>query len=233
MDNEKFKCAWISNSLGYFTYAESGVKRRVQKLLMECSIQQLHKEIITSPDDGGLIGARHADKNDVIISDKMLCYLAPSQLRPMINHHKMMCGYAICNTSKYFQESFNVRWRKQLKIMKDKADNSHGSEKYELTQAYKSYSDYAFPNYETCHPRYKNAENSVLCTPTKGECQFPYWKCVMRECTACTCIYLPGAVMYLSKRAPMIMFNTYITHFTCSHHGILIGEKSPLVWMLK
>ena len=29
--------------------------------------------------------------------------------------------------------------------MKDKADNSRGREKYELTQAYKSYADYAFP----------------------------------------------------------------------------------------
>ena len=28
-----------------------------------------------------------------------------------------------------------------------------------------------------------------------------------------------------SNRAPMIMFNTYITQFTCSHHGILIREK--------
>ena len=28
-----------------------------------------------------------------------------------------------------------------------------------------------------------------------------------------------------SSRAPMIMFNTYMTQFTCSHHGILIREK--------
>ena len=41
---------------------------------------------------------------------------------------------------------------KQIKIMKDKADDLRGREKYELTQAYKSYDDYAFPNNETCHP---------------------------------------------------------------------------------
>ena len=28
-----------------------------------------------------------------------------------------------------------------------------------------------------------------------------------------------------SNRAPMIMFNTYTTQFTYSHHGILIREK--------
>ena len=28
-----------------------------------------------------------------------------------------------------------------------------------------------------------------------------------------------------SNISPMIMFNTYMTQFTCSHHGILILEK--------
>ena len=37
--------------------------------------------------------------------------------------------------------------------MKEKAYNSRGREKDELTQALKSYSDYAFPNDETCLPR--------------------------------------------------------------------------------
>ena len=31
--------------------------------------------------------------------------------------------------------------------------------------------------------------------------------------------------MYSSNRAPMITFNTYMTQFTCSHHGMLIREK--------
>ena len=74
----------------------------------------------------------------------------------------MMCGCAICNTSKYFQSLLNAWRRKQLKIMKNKADNSRRRGKYELTQAYKSYADYAFPNNETCHPRYKNSADSVL-----------------------------------------------------------------------
>ena len=64
-----------------------------------------------------------------------------------------MCGCAICNTSKCFQESLNAWRRKQLKPMKDKADNSRGRGKCELTPAYKSYAGYAFPNNETRHPR--------------------------------------------------------------------------------
>ena len=145
------------------TDAESIVKQRVPKLLLECFIQQLHNELIASPDDVGLLGSRYSDTNDVVISDTMLCSLETPQLRPMIDHHKMMCGCATFNTSNYFQESLNA-WRpKKLKIMKDKADNSSGMGKDELTQSYKSYSDYAFPNDETCHPRCKNAAYSVLC----------------------------------------------------------------------
>ena len=53
--------------------------------------------------------------------------------------------------------------------MKDKAENSRGRGKGELTQAYKSYADYAFPEKKTRPPRCENAAYSVLCTPTKYE----------------------------------------------------------------
>ena len=95
-------------------------------------MRQFHNELIASSDDGGLVGARHA-----IISDTMLRSLAPPQLCPMTDNHKMMCGCAIYNTSKYMQESLNAWRRKQLKIMKEKAENSRGRGKDELTQAYK------------------------------------------------------------------------------------------------
>ena len=49
--------------------------------------------------------------------------------------------------------------------MKDKANNSRGREKYELTQAYKSYADFAFSNNENRHPRCEKAADSVLFTP--------------------------------------------------------------------
>ena len=128
-------------------------------------------------------------KNDVIISDTMLRSLAPPQLCPMTDNHKMMCGCAICNTSKYMQESLNAWHQKQLKIMKDKAENSREREKGELTQAYKSYADYVFPKKETRHPRCKNAADYVLCTPTNDECKLPNWKFVLRKCTVCMIEY--------------------------------------------
>ena len=83
--------------------AEYGVKRRVPKLSLECSMRQLHNDLIASPYDVGLLGAINSNTNDVISSGTMFCSLATPQLRPMIYHHKIMCGCAICNSSNYFQ----------------------------------------------------------------------------------------------------------------------------------
>ena len=87
-------------------------------------MQQFHNEIISSPDDGGLLGARHANRNDLIISYTMIHYLSPPQLCPITDNQKMMFSCAIYNTSKYFQESLNAWRRKQLKIIKYKSDTS-------------------------------------------------------------------------------------------------------------
>ena len=132
---------------------DNKVKRRASKLLLDCSMRQFHNDLIASPDDGGLLGARHAETNDVIISETIFCSLAPPQLRSMTDYHKMVCGCAICNTSNYMQESLNAWRRKQLKIIKYKANNSRGRGKDESTQAYKSYADHAFPEKENRHPR--------------------------------------------------------------------------------
>ena len=76
--------------------------------------------------------------------------------------------------------------------MKDKADNSRGRRKDELTKAYKLYADYAFPEKETRHLRCENASDSVFCTPTNDECKIPNWKYVLWKCTVCRAIALPA-----------------------------------------
>ena len=62
----------------------------------ERRVGQLHNELIASLDDGGLVGARHAITNDVIISDTMHCSLAPLQLRPMTEIIIFMDEWLIC-----------------------------------------------------------------------------------------------------------------------------------------
>ena len=66
-------------------------------------MQQLHNELTASPDDGVLPVFRHYDINDVISSDTIICSLAHPQLLPITDHHKIICGCAICNTSEYLK----------------------------------------------------------------------------------------------------------------------------------
>ena len=74
MKNSNVHESPIAHDTLLITDAESGVKRRVTKPLLKCSMRQLHNELVASPDDGGLLGARHGNTNDVIISDTMLNY---------------------------------------------------------------------------------------------------------------------------------------------------------------
>ena len=76
--------------------------------------------------------------------------------------------------------------------MKEKAENSRGRGKDELTQAWKSYAEYAFPERQTRCPRCEYAADYVLCTPTNDECKFPNCKFVMRKCNVCCAIALPA-----------------------------------------
>ena len=88
MKNSNVRQSPITRDTLLITDADSKVKRRVPKLLLECSMRQLHNELIASPDYGGLLGSIHSETNDVIISDTMLHSLAPPQLRTMINNQK-------------------------------------------------------------------------------------------------------------------------------------------------
>ena len=60
-------------------------------------MRQFHNKLIASPDDGSLIGSRHANTNYVVFSDTMIRYLAPPKLCSITDNHKMMCAYAICH----------------------------------------------------------------------------------------------------------------------------------------
>ena len=203
---------------------ETGVRRRVPKLLLECSMRQLHNELIALPDKGGLLGARHHRTNEVIISDTMLRSLVPPELRPMTDSHKIMCGCTTCNTSKYLQTSLNAWRRKHMKHMEAQAHASRSRAKASLIEDYEQYSQFVFPENEARHPRCEDAADSVLCAPTP-ECSLPNWKCVLRKCTLCSTIDIPDLELDTSNTAPIIMFHTYMTQYSCSQHGVVLLEK--------
>jgi hypothetical protein len=112
LKNSKVRLLPIVNDTLLIKDTKTGVKHEVPKLLLECSIRQLHNDLLSPPNEGGLVGARDAFTNEAVItSDTMLQAIAPRELRQMSDRHKLMCGCEYCNTSKYLQESLNA-WRK-------------------------------------------------------------------------------------------------------------------------
>ena len=72
MKNSNVRESPIACDTLLITDSESEVKRGVPKILLECSMRQLHNELISSPYYGGLLGPRHADTNNVL-KNKALC----------------------------------------------------------------------------------------------------------------------------------------------------------------
>ena len=80
---------------------DDGEKVRETKLLLLCSVRELHNDLIKSPEEGGFYGARN-DSGEVLISDTALRKHMPSNLKKISNRHKQMCGCKICIISKQF-----------------------------------------------------------------------------------------------------------------------------------
>ena len=67
----------------------------VPKLLLQVSVRELHNNLVSDTEDGGLKEARDADIN-TIISGSTLRPLLPPRLEKMSSRYKVMCGCECC-----------------------------------------------------------------------------------------------------------------------------------------
>ena len=71
----------------------------VSEFLLQVSVRELHKSLVSDPNDGVIKDAREEDDN-IIISDSTLCSMLPYQLKQMSAHYKVMCGCEFCISDK-------------------------------------------------------------------------------------------------------------------------------------
>ena len=64
----------------------------VPKLLLQVSVRELHNNLVSATEYGGLKEARYED-DSIIISYYKLCSILPPQLKQMSSIYKVMCGY--------------------------------------------------------------------------------------------------------------------------------------------
>ena len=64
----------------------------VPKLLLQVSVRELHKSLVSDPNDGGLKDAKDED-GKIIISDSTFRALLPPQLKNNYARYKIMCDH--------------------------------------------------------------------------------------------------------------------------------------------
>ena len=97
----------------------------VPKLLLQVSVKELHNNLVSYPNDGGIKDARDEDVK-IIISDSTLRSLLPPQLKQMSARYKVMCGFECCISAKIIYSSLLSWHDRYLEKLKYKSQNDQG-----------------------------------------------------------------------------------------------------------
>ena len=182
---------------------DDGEKVRETKLLLLCSVRELHNDLIKSPEEGRFSGARN-DSGEVLISDTALRKHMPSNLKNISNRHKQMCGCKICIISKQLHLTLMLWRKRRIKVIE--TSDKPRSEQYQI-------------EIETCsHDDLKVEMMSIMCQPCEGE-SLPKWKCVLGRCNECPKYQIPNEEQEpVPIETPDILFRVYKQALKCSSH---------------
>ena len=184
-------------------------KIRVPKLLLSISVRELHNQMIRPVHDGGFAGSRDGN-GDVIISDTALRYFLPSNLRPMADRYKQLCGCETCLVPQRMQQTLNA-WRlRRIKYLQLNGD----------TERARKYEEVVHQDGKHLHPTSKSAMLTMVCPEVTG-CDVPHWNCVLRRCKKCPQYVIPEEENDCSPEGPKINFHIYKYFNKCSKHGVL------------
>ena len=194
---------------------KDGKKVRMPKLLLECSVRELHNNMLMPVDKGGFAGAYNVH-GIVQISDTALRSFLPKNLRKMTNRYKQMCCCETCVVPKGLLTSLHSWQTKRIALLRKNGKNDEATKYSEeiLDESGKFKID-----------TYRDALRTVMC-PWDKELGLPKWKCVLRRCDQCPTFPIPSEESGTSSDAPHISFHIYKQFYKCSIHKVLPdGEK--------
>ena len=210
----------IANETILVCNLETGQKERVNKLLLQISIWELHNDMLLPPDQGGFKEAWDETGN-ARISDTALRALLPEQARRMTPRHKQMCGCEVCIQIRSLQQSLNA-WRHQrLKLLTELAATASSEEERQAIVVRKLlYKSTVMPNDEVWHLQPKMALKVIQCEPVDA-LGYPHWNCVLGRCNNCPKYPMPEEERGKDEQAPTIKFHVYANITECSLHGVI------------
>jgi hypothetical protein len=198
----------------------TGQKERVNKLLLQISIRELHNDMLLPPDQGGFAEAWD-ERGAARISDTALRALLPEQARKMTPRHKQMCGCEVCIQIRSLQQSLNAWRHRKLKLLTELAAAAMSDEERQAIEVRKLlYNSQVMPNNEVWHPQPKMALKATQCEPVDG-IGYPHWNCILGRCFNCPKYPMPDEEHGKDEQAPTIKFHEYAYITECSLHGVL------------
>ena len=111
----------------------------VPTFLLQVSVKELHNNLVSDPNDGGIKDARYED-GKIIISDSTLRSLLPPKFKKMSARYNIMCGCECYISAKSIHSSL-LSWRdRYLNKLKDQSQNSQSRRSGEKShQIYTTY----------------------------------------------------------------------------------------------
>jgi len=214
----------------------TGLFERKCKLILQCSIRELHCDLY-KPSPVGLRSLVVVNGKN-LVSDTMFRSLLPPELRKMTNYYQEMCLCEICHAIYNLQSSLNRYRTKQLLQMKDWTDLAESTpyQKIIKAKAKLAYLEYQADGFDVedkpLHPKARDAVASIQCDSPVG---FEGTGIVKFECAAGLC---PDCPSFQWPKAETI-FNTEICFYcyknlpTCSRCGAMPNGTTECQFCLK
>ena len=181
-------------------------KIRVPKLLRNCSMRELHNDLIAKSPEG-FPDAYDADGN-ILISDTALRALMPPNIKKFTNRYKETCGCEVCILSNCFQNSLNdFRISTIKRFEKDPIDKTRATR----------YKKLLYKDNKLIHEKPRDALKAIQCKEVNGF-NVPRLKCILRKCTKCPKYLLHDEETKPDEDRPYIKFHIFEIVPSCSIH---------------
>ena len=198
-------------------------KIRINKILLQCSVRELHNDLLSDDNLVGLKNARDCNGNP-LISDNKLRLLLPPHLRMMSDRYKIMCGCETCTQMYNLHSSYNRYVHRLVKKLENKVSNLpiRSRSRTQAQSNLEAYTDKVMIDGASRFPTAKAALQCMMCAVP--DTKFPSLhkiECVLDECNDCKPYDRPQEEELLNDTDDPIYFHLYDTLPSCSLHGML------------
>ena len=185
----------------------------VTKLLLQCSVRELHDDLI-GPPPKGLPCVYDSKTKKLLVSESTLRAMLPPQLRRMSVSQKEICGCECCISTKLLHQAL-LHFRSNNKSLRS---ISHLDTLLDAATNVQSESS------KLCHTRPSDIIQVITCAPVHNTMY--NWQCILDRCNQCnpennTWYGLRNNLLSLRKISQQIHFGLYRMHTRCKLHGRL------------